>query len=204
MLSLEVESWTWYSIAAVLLVLRYVSRWMGLGSIKRYQLEDYIMIFVFVRILNPPNLWSNRVFYTVLVITMNIVYHYSTNLIAPEDIPNVRIYRRIHPSTTLSTYRTNLTPESIRTRVVGSKLVLVVEQSMIMTIWGCKACLLCMYMKLTCSKGIQPHETIVKIVAVYVGLSLVAMEVLYFGVWCRPFSNYWAVPTPNGLSFTYP
>ncbi|PQE06244.1 family decarboxylase protein [Rutstroemia sp. NJR-2017a BBW] len=70
------------------------------------------------------------VFYTVLVVTMNIVYHHSTNLIAPEDIPN-------------------LTPESIRTRVVGSKLVLVVEQSMIMTIWGCKACLLCMYMKLT-------------------------------------------------------
>lgn len=23
------------------------------------------------------------------------------------------------------------------------------------------------------------------------------MEILYFGVWCRPFSNYWALPTPN-------
>lgn len=23
------------------------------------------------------------------------------------------------------------------------------------------------------------------------------MEILYFGVWCRPFHNYWAVPTPN-------
>lgn len=23
------------------------------------------------------------------------------------------------------------------------------------------------------------------------------MEILYLGVWCRPFSNYWAVPTPN-------
>lgn len=23
------------------------------------------------------------------------------------------------------------------------------------------------------------------------------MEVLYLGVWCRPFHNYWAVPTPN-------
>jgi rhodopsin domain-containing protein len=25
----------------------------------------------------------------------------------------------------------------------------------------------------------------------------VIMEILYFGVWCRPFHNYWAVPTPN-------
>lgn len=23
------------------------------------------------------------------------------------------------------------------------------------------------------------------------------MEILYFGVWCRPFDNYWALPTPN-------
>jgi hypothetical protein len=23
------------------------------------------------------------------------------------------------------------------------------------------------------------------------------MEILYFAVWCRPFHNYWAVPTPN-------
>ncbi|KAJ8070557.1 hypothetical protein OCU04_000931 [Sclerotinia nivalis] len=46
-------------------------------------------------------------------------------------------------------------------------------------------------------EGIKPHNLIVKLVAVYVGASLVVMEILYFGVWCRPFSNYWAVPTPN-------
>ena len=23
------------------------------------------------------------------------------------------------------------------------------------------------------------------------------MEILYLGVWCRPFHNYWALPTPN-------
>jgi hypothetical protein len=54
---------------------------------------------------------------------MNIVAHLDTNLIMPNDIPK-------------------LTPESIKSRIVGSKLVLVVEQSMIMTIWGCKICLL--------------------------------------------------------------
>jgi hypothetical protein len=54
---------------------------------------------------------------------MNIVAHLDTNLMLPEDIPN-------------------LTPASVKSRVHGSKLVLVVEQSMIMTIWGCKFCLL--------------------------------------------------------------
>lgn len=28
-------------------------------------------------------------------------------------------------------------------------------------------------------------------------VTFIIMEVLYFGVWCRPFHNYWAVPTPN-------
>lgn len=61
---------------------------------------------------------------------MNIVAHVDTNLIAPEDIPN-------------------LTPESIRSRVYGSKLVLLVEQCMITSQWGCKVCLLLLYDKLT-------------------------------------------------------
>lgn len=52
-------------------------------------------------------------------------------------------------------------------------------------------------------EGIKPHNLIVKLVAVYVGTGLVMMEILYFGVWCRPFSNYWAVPTPNGWSKSY-
>merc|ERR1712000_495437 len=37
----------------------------------------------------------------------------------------------------------------------------------------------------------------VKIVAGYVVVSFVVMEVLYLGVWCRPFSQYWAVPPDN-------
>ncbi|KAF4624618.1 hypothetical protein G7Y89_g13555 [Cudoniella acicularis] len=114
-------------------------------------------------------------FYTVLVSVMNIVAHLDTNLILPEDIPS-------------------LTPDSIKSRIRGSKLVLVVEQSMIMTIWGCKICLLLMYNKLTF--GLK-QQLAVKIVGFYVVGNLIIMEVLYFGVWCRPFYNYWAVPVAN-------
>ena len=38
----------------------------------------------------------------------------------------------------------------------------------------------------------------VKIVAGYVAFTFVFMEVFYLAVWCRPFSQYWAVPPDNG------
>lgn len=37
----------------------------------------------------------------------------------------------------------------------------------------------------------------VKILAAYVAVGFVVMEILYFFVWCKPFDLYWAVPTPN-------
>ncbi|KAF7959061.1 hypothetical protein EAE96_002578 [Botrytis aclada] len=161
--SLLAESATWFPLVVLILILRYISRWLQLGSVKNYQLQDYVMLVVFL-------------FYTTLMVSINIVFNLDTNLISPADIPH-------------------LTPASIASRVKGSKLVLVVEQSMIMTIWGGKTCLLLMYMQMM--QGIKPHSLIVKLVAIYVGTSLLVMEILYFGVWCRPFSNYWAVPTPN-------
>lgn len=94
----------------------------------------------------------------------------------------------------------SLTPESIASRTRGSKYVLVVEQSMIATIWGCKACLLLLYSKLTL--GLKQNIA-VKIVAGYVGVSFVVMEILYFGVWCRPFSHYWRVPVDNGTAIYF-
>jgi hypothetical protein len=108
---------------------------------------------------------------------MNIVAHLNTNLMLPDDIPL-------------------LTPESITSRIRGSKLVLVVEQSMIMTQWGCKICLLLLYNKLTF--GLK-QQLAVKIVGGYVVINFVVMEILYLGVWCRPFYQYWAVPVENGL-----
>ena len=65
---------------------------------------------------------------------------------------------------------------------------------MILTTWGCKVCLLLMYNKLTFG---LTQQTLVKIIAVYIGVGFLLMEILYFGVWCRPFSQYWAVPTSN-------
>ncbi|TVY15631.1 hypothetical protein LARI1_G006278 [Lachnellula arida] len=162
MLSLFAESWTWYTVAVLILIARYISRWLHLGSIKRFQTEDYVMVVVFG-------------FYTCLVVCMNIVAGLDTNLILPSDMMT-------------------LTPESIKSRIRGSKYVLIVEQSMIMTIWGCKICLLLMYRNLTF--GLKQRWA-VKGVGAYVVVNWVIMESLYFGVWCRPFAQYWAVPVAN-------
>jgi len=109
---------------------------------------------------------------------MNIVASLDTNLMLPEDIPL-------------------LTPSSTQSRIRGSKLVLVVEQSMLVTIWGCKICLLLIYHKLTL--GLKQRWA-VKAVAIYVIVGFVVMEILYFGVWCRPFQQYWQVPVENGMN----
>ncbi|KAF7675283.1 nucleotide-binding domain-containing protein [Alternaria burnsii] len=81
----------------------------------------------------------------------------------------------------------------IKMRVYGSKLVLVVEQMQLLTIWLVKACLLIMYNRMTL---VLPQHKIVVATSIYVAVAFVVMEVLYLGVWCRPFNQYWAVP-PN-------
>jgi hypothetical protein len=112
---------------------------------------------------------------TILLIGMSIISHTSSNLIDPNEVPL-------------------LTAADIREREYGSKWVLVVEQMQMITIWIIKFCLLIMYNRLTMS---LKQNLAVKIVGVYVIVGFILMEILYLGVWCRPFNQYWAVPPDN-------
>ncbi|KAK5715852.1 hypothetical protein LTR17_016606 [Elasticomyces elasticus] len=115
-------------------------------------------------------------FYTTLVVAINIVRNTNSNLLPPG-------YDTSH-----------LSQQDIRERTYGSKLILVVEQCQICTIWLAKACLLTMYFRLT---NARRENIAIKVLCGLVVFGFVFMEIFYFGVWCRPFSNYWAVPTPN-------
>jgi hypothetical protein len=64
------------------------------------------------------------------MVGMNIVSHTNSNLIDPND-------------------HAELTPEGIKERVFGSKLVLVVEQMQCLVMWTIKACLLILYSRFT-------------------------------------------------------
>ena len=82
-----------------------MSRWVHLGSIKRFETEDYLMIVVFVSgsiLVLLLCLIDLQAFYTNLIVCMNIVAHLDTNLILPSDMPT-------------------LTPESIKSRIRGTK-----------------------------------------------------------------------------------
>jgi len=130
---------------------------MALGSFRRYQADEYVMMVILC-------------FYTVVVVTINVVEHTSSNLIPPGyDIEH-------------------MTDADIAERTLGSKLILVVENCQIITIWGAKLCLLIMYLRLT---TLRRENIAVKVLLAYVVLTYVTMEVLYLGVWCRPFRNYW-------------
>jgi len=130
---------------------------MALGSFRRFQADEYLMMVILC-------------FYTVVIVTINIVEHTSSNLLPPG-------YDIAH-----------MTKQDIAERTLGSKLILVVENCQIMTIWGAKTCLLIMYLRLT---TLRRENIAIKALLVYVGVTFVVMEILYLGVWCRPFHNYW-------------
>lgn len=69
--------------------------------------------------------------YIVFIATINIVSTHDSNLL-PENY-DIKL----------------LTPEDVRNREYGSKMILVVEQCQCITIWAVKACLLIMYHRLT-------------------------------------------------------
>lgn len=116
--------------------------------------------------------------YTALIVCANRYVKVQSNLLPPGfDIGALTDYDR-------------------ERRRYGSKLVVVVEQTQIATIWACKTCLLIMYHRLT-RTALRKENIAIKILAAYVALGFVVMEILYWAVWCRPVTEYWTIPTSN-------
>ncbi|EKV17465.1 hypothetical protein Pdw03_5342 [Penicillium digitatum] len=91
-------------------------------------------------------------------------------------------------------------PHQVHERIIGSKLVIALEQCMLFVTWGVKVCLLILYWRIT--KNL-PSNLYVKILAVYVALGFIVIMVTYYAVYCRPFSQYWALPVSNLQCATY-
>lgn len=141
---------------------------MALGAFRRFQADEYLMMTILC-------------FYTVVIVTINIVEHTSSNLLPPG-------YDIAH-----------MTKQDIAERTLGSKLILVVENCQIVTIWGAKTCLIIMYLRLT---TLRRENIAIKVLLGYVVLTFVVMEILYLGVWCRPFHNYWVSDGTSHVLFT--
>ncbi|KAL4887614.1 hypothetical protein BJY04DRAFT_212644 [Aspergillus karnatakaensis] len=93
-----------------------------------------------------------------------------------------------------------LDPASFPDRVVGSKMVVAAEQFWLVVVWGCKWCLLLLYSTMT--SGLFQHR-FVKIIGAICIFSFILIEILFFAVWCRPFTAYWSVPAKNQQCAVY-
>ncbi|PNS16794.1 hypothetical protein CAC42_4758 [Sphaceloma murrayae] len=119
-------------------------------------------------------MWIAYAAYTASVVSLTVVAGTHSNLFPP------------------GTSVAHLGEDDIKDRVHGSKFRVVAEQMQIACVWTVKACVLIMYGRITNGRKEQFY---VKLLAGYTLVGWVVMEALYFGVWCRPFSQYWAVPT---------
>ncbi|OXV07687.1 hypothetical protein Egran_04547 [Elaphomyces granulatus] len=115
------------------------------------------------------------IFYTLLTVFLQEVAKYGTNEIPPSQFDSID-------------------PATVPNLIYGSKLVIVVEQFWLATIWGCKACLLLLYSAIT--TGLREH-TAVMIISAFCALGYITIEVLFFSFWCHPFYDYWSVPPAN-------
>ncbi|KAF9885838.1 hypothetical protein FE257_012310 [Aspergillus nanangensis] len=167
---LLVEAIIFWSIAVVLVGCRIVSRVLANGSFRRLSFDDYVMVATFI-------------IYTALLVLIQISSRYATNLMDPEEYPTVLA-----------------NPQEVRDRILGSKVVIGVEQCMLISTWGVKACMLTLFWRLTKNLRLQVY---VKIIAVYSALGFAVIMVTYYAVFCRPFSQYWAMPVHDMQCATY-
>lgn len=91
-------------------------------------------------------------------------------------------------------------PKQVQDRILGSKIVIGLEQCMLFSTWGVKTCMLILYWRIT--QNLRSNLYI-KILSVYVVIGFVVIMITYYAVYCRPFSQYWAMPVENLQCATY-
>ncbi|KAJ5514328.1 hypothetical protein N7463_003880 [Penicillium fimorum] len=124
-----------------------------------------------------------KAIYTTMLVLIQISARYATNLMDPKDYDKVLA-----------------DPKQVSDRVYGSKIVIGLEQCMLISTWGVKTCMLMLYWRITQN---LKSNLYIKILSVYVAVGFVVIMVTYYAVYCRPFSQYWAMPVDNMQCATY-
>ncbi|KAL4867970.1 hypothetical protein BDV12DRAFT_108628 [Aspergillus spectabilis] len=167
---LLVEAIIFWSIGVVIYIGRITGRCIAHGGIKHLQVDDYIMTLTFG-------------VYTTLIVLIQVSAKYATNLFPESELNSILA-----------------DPQATSDRIYGSKIVIGLEQCMLLSTWGVKTCLVILYWKLTRR---LPWHLFVQALACYIALGFVVIEITYFAVYCRPFSQYWALPVENEQCATY-
>lgn len=110
------------------------------------------------------------------MVAINVSGAHATNLLMPGELET-------------------LTPEDIEGRIYGSKVVILLEQAMLICTWLTKACMLMLYHRLSLR---LPQQFAIKCIYIYVIIGFIACEMAWF-LNCRPLSGYWALPVPDRM-----
>ncbi|KAI5812305.1 hypothetical protein BZA77DRAFT_253448 [Pyronema omphalodes] len=118
--------------------------------------------------------------YTILMVSVNIAGNTATNL-----------YRE-------GEYET-FSDDEIKRRIYGSKIVILLEQAMLICTYITKGCMLMLYTRLASR---LPHQRLIRIITAYSAFGFIGTELTWFFN-CRPLSGYWALPVPERQCATY-
>lgn len=139
--------------------------------LRRMQIDDYLMTLFFFT-------------YTCLLALINVSAHFTTNLFPPDEL--VRILAD---------------PDEVHKRVIGSIIVIPLEQCMLFTTWGVKICLLIFLHRMT--RQMPRTRNVLCCLSAYVATGYVVIMICYYAILCQPFHQYWALPVHNAQCATY-
>ncbi|KAF4974535.1 hypothetical protein FZEAL_8559 [Fusarium zealandicum] len=95
-----------------------------------------------------------------------------------------------------------LTPKGEAQAIFGSQMTFVLEIFTLTATWTVKACLLCLYARLT--KGTSQRQRWgVWVVSGYCALTYLIVTFMFVFYWCSPTYEYWRVPVGNSQCATY-
>ncbi|RAH74123.1 uncharacterized protein BO66DRAFT_313446 [Aspergillus aculeatinus CBS 121060] len=155
---------------------------MGDFSPPPYQLLSEAIIFWSVAIV----LYIGRMqlIYTTLLVLIQVSARYASNLVDPAQYDEIMS-----------------NPQEVRDRIFGSKIVIGLEQCMLFSTWGVKGCMLTMFWRLT--QNFRLLRMYVNLIAAFIAVGFLVTMVTYYAVYCRPFSQYWAMPVQDMQCATY-
>ncbi|KAI9051887.1 hypothetical protein LZ554_004143 [Drepanopeziza brunnea f. sp. 'monogermtubi'] len=162
----------WNSVGfGIVAYISFLLRMLNRGWVlRKIQIEDYGMCIVII-------------LFTNLLVWINVSARFDTNLYSPEQEAAILA-----------------DPQEVADRVFGSKIVIALEQSMLLTTWGCKLCIWAFLFRVHRKTR---YEITLHFLLLYIFVGLLVIEVLYFFLFCTPFAQYWAVPVENSECATY-
>ncbi|RAK82497.1 uncharacterized protein BO72DRAFT_366391 [Aspergillus fijiensis CBS 313.89] len=122
--------------------------------------------------------------YTTLLVLIQVSARYASNLVDPAQYDEIMS-----------------NPQEVRDRIFGSKIVIGLEQCMLFSTWGVKVCMLTMFWRLT--QNFRLLRMYVNLIAAFIAVGFLVIMVTYYAVYCRPFSQYWAMPVQDMQCATY-